>query len=150
MKETAVFVCRATGLSAWVLEIVYSDGRALLDLDSQAKTWQGAVAMATKRYAGLPVKVSADMYWRRRRGYRAPTVGELRYLYSKAVPSGHFFDRRSMRFFGDTSKNYGVRCAKRSDGSTILELYRRKPVKHGVSTSHYFTTEGKHVGTSID
>jgi hypothetical protein len=68
------------------------------------------------------------------------TVSELKYLYEKNNPSGHFFDRSTMRFFGDTMRNFGV-----SDGGKIKtlaengmeevevwRLYRRRPVKCGL------------------
>ena len=65
-------------------------------------------------------------------------------------PDSFFFTRDSMRFFGDTMKNYGVRAATiRTDyngtgehvpGGTleVWELYRRHPVKHGLQDSAYF------------
>ena len=45
----------------------------------------------------------------------------------------YFFTRETMRFFGDTMRNYGVR-----DNGDSWELYRRKPVKHGLKESAYF------------
>lgn len=45
----------------------------------------------------------------------------------------HFFDRSSMKFFGDTMRNYGVR-----DAGYAWELYRRKAVKHGLKNSAFF------------
>ena len=60
------------------------------------------------------------------------TASELKYN----VEQGHdryFFTRDSMRFFGDTMRNYGVR-----DGGTTWKLYRRHPVKHGFRDSAYF------------
>ena len=64
-----------------------------------------------------------------------------------------FFTRETMRFFGDTMRNYGVR-----DGGTmpyhwdnegnnysdtprtieVWELYRKQPVKHGLKDGAYF------------
>jgi len=44
-----------------------------------------------------------------------------------------FFTRESMRFFGDTMRNYGVRQA-----DNTWELYRKKPVKHGLQKSAFF------------
>lgn len=70
------------------------------------------------------------------------TASELRAAVESRGTESHFFSRRSMRFFGDTMRNYGVRAAevKTFDGSTVAvwELYRRRPVKHGVRTSAYF------------
>ena len=57
----------------------------------------------------------------------------------------HFFERSSMRFFGDTMANYytpknpvQVKC---NDGNFVQcwELQRRKPVKHGLCESAYFS-----------
>lgn len=53
----------------------------------------------------------------------------------------YFFDRSSMRFFGDTMANYGTRVTTilTHDGKVpVIELYRRRPVKHGLSSSAYF------------
>lgn len=50
------------------------------------------------------------------------------------IIGGHFFDRETMRFFGDTMKNYGLR----SYNEKTWELYRRKPVKHGLDASAFF------------
>ena len=81
------------------------------------------------------------------------TPSELKALYYRGNPDGHFFDRKTMTFFGDTMRNFGVRGPLRvlhwwaEDGNTWLaeprvisvwELYRRRPVKHGLRSSHYF------------
>lgn len=60
-------------------------------------------------------------------------ASDLKYHYQDKNPDGHFFDRKTMKFFGDTMANYGVR-----NHGTYFELYRKKPVKHGLSKSHYF------------
>jgi len=60
------------------------------------------------------------------------TVAELK----AKVEQGHdryFFTRETMRFFGDTMRNYGVR-----DNGATWELYRKHPVKHGLTSSSYF------------
>lgn len=65
-----------------------------------------------------------------------------------------FFDPRTMRFFGDTMKNYGVREGptftthyddtgnnydeNRKNTIETWELYRKKPTKHGCRSSAYF------------
>jgi hypothetical protein len=67
------------------------------------------------------------------------TASELKYLYESNNSNGHYFDYRTMRFFGDTMHNFGVR-----DGGKVLsittngieevevwELYRKRPV-HGL------------------
>lgn len=64
-----------------------------------------------------------------------------------------FFTRETMRFFGDTMRNYGVRDGGKipyhwdDTGNNyseepryieIWELYRKHPVKHGLRDSAYF------------
>lgn len=49
---------------------------------------------------------------------------ELRREYLKANPTGHFFDRDTMRFFGDTMRNFGVRTLR---GLDAWVLYRKSP-----------------------
>lgn len=60
----------------------------------------------------------------------------------KYKTTSNFFSRDSMKFFGDTMRNYGVRSAtvETYDGLTIdvWELYRRRSVKHGLKDSAYF------------
>ena len=80
------------------------------------------------------------------------TPAELKYQVEQSSER-FFFTRDAMRFSGDTMRNYGVR-----DGGTIpyhwddtgnnysetprnievWELYRKRPVKHGLKDSAYF------------
>jgi hypothetical protein len=69
------------------------------------------------------------------------TASELKYLYERNNPGGHFFDRDTMRFFGDTIRNFGVRDGGTVDtltteginkGVEVWELYRKRPVKCGL------------------
>ncbi len=62
------------------------------------------------------------------------TPAELKYLTRDAEP--YFFTHNTMRFFGDTMRNYGVRSA-----GDNWELYRKRPVKHGLIKSAYFNKE---------
>ena len=48
-----------------------------------------------------------------------------------------YFTRDSMKFFGDTMANYGIRHHNDENGHYI-ELYRKKPVKHGLNGSSYW------------
>lgn len=80
------------------------------------------------------------------------TPSELKYNVENAGFDSHFFTRKTMSFFGDTLRNYGVCSATIStmydadgnyigkDGVTIevWELYRKTPVKHGMRDSAYF------------
>ena len=65
--------------------------------------------------------------------------------------SSYFFGRQTMKFFGDTMKNYGVRaavilCKYDSQGHdngglnkiVVWELYRKRPVNNGLQKSAYF------------
>lgn len=52
-----------------------------------------------------------------------------------------FFTRNSMKFFGDTMTNYGVRkttIIKDDQEIEAYELYRKQAVKHGLKSSVYF------------
>ena len=74
------------------------------------------------------------------------TASELKYQVENAGHDPHFFTRETMRFFGDTMRNYGVRDAgnvKTNLGDTVpaWELYRRRAVKHGLKASAYFHKE---------
>lgn len=66
----------------------------------------------------------------------------------------HYFSRASMRFFGDTMANYGVREATvrtqyNAQGEYVekgvivgvWELYRKRAVKHGLIDSVYFAQD---------
>lgn len=72
------------------------------------------------------------------------TPSELKAKYQQVNPDGHFFDRDTMRSFGDTMKNYGVRSC-----GNEWELYRKKETGMGLKDSAYFDKETfrlKHVG----
>lgn len=65
-----------------------------------------------------------------------PSVSDLAY---QVTESGNlFFTKKTMKFFGDTLGNYGTRMVQQQDGSWIIELFRRKPVKHNTGSSAYF------------
>lgn len=73
------------------------------------------------------------------------TASDLKYAVEQAGHEQYFFTRSTMKFFGDTMKNYGVRKTwvktYDSDKVEVYELYRRKPVKHGLNNSAYFHRE---------
>lgn len=69
--------------------------------------------------------------------YQIKTASHLKAFVENAGTSPHYFTRDTMRFFGDTMRNYGVRQC-RVDGVLAFELYRRRPVKNGMSASAYF------------
>lgn len=70
------------------------------------------------------------------------TPSELAHRVSAAGYEPYFFSRDTMRFFGDTMRNYGCRQAKVTDQHgtirEVWELYRKHPVKHGVQSPAYF------------
>lgn len=80
-------------------------------------------------------------------------ASELKYQIESRGQGGNFFDRRTMRFFGDTMHNFGVRSATIRASSEVVdpdtgkhaeetievwELYRRRAVKCGNGSSFYF------------
>ena len=65
------------------------------------------------------------------------TPSELEANILKHKPDSHFFDQKTMKFFGDTMSNYGVRKAE-INGLAVWELYRKRLVKHGLKSSAFF------------
>jgi hypothetical protein len=71
------------------------------------------------------------------------TASDLKYAHENAHPSSLYFNRRSMKFFGDTMANYGIRqpvTVVTSDGQLkqAYELYRKRAVKCGLRSSVWF------------
>lgn len=87
------------------------------------------------------------------------TPSELKYHVSRTNEDSHYFDRKTMRAFGDTMRNYGVRSATvksvydaesnfngidKDTGKPITvdiecwELYRKNSVKCGNKESAYW------------
>ena len=68
------------------------------------------------------------------------TVSELKRLYEAGNPKGFFFRHKTMRFFGNTLKNFGVRDGGKirawtKDGIVTVEvwdLYWKRPVNGGL------------------
>jgi hypothetical protein len=78
------------------------------------------------------------------------TAFNLKYLYERNNPKRYFFNRRTMRFFGDTMRNFGVRDGGKVKTITksgiqdveVWELYRKQPVNGGVhGFCRYFSKE---------
>ncbi len=69
---------------------------------------------------------------------------DLKYKYN-SIDGGHFFDRSTMAFFGDTMRNYAITHHKANDVCPhVVELRRKHPVKQGMTGSAYFVlVEGK-------
>jgi len=57
----------------------------------------------------------------------------------------YFFCKDTMKCFGDTMSNYGIRSAKidtlHNKDVDVWELYRKRPVKHGDKSSAYWNKE---------
>jgi hypothetical protein len=70
------------------------------------------------------------------------TTTELKYNVEQNQNESFFFTRETMKFFGDTMRNYGVRKAvvdtHTTEGVEVYELYRRRPVKYNNQDSAYF------------
>ena len=79
------------------------------------------------------------------------TPSQLKYEVEVAGHGRHFFDRKTMKFFGDTMSNYGVRSTvvtvdynehnqyvETGVQVEVWELYRKRAVKHGLKQSAYF------------
>lgn len=79
------------------------------------------------------------------------TPSELRVHIEETGQDSFFFDRKSMKFFGDTMRNYGVRRTTvtsnfdaqgtyHAEGTErdVWELYRKRPVKGGNQKSAFF------------
>ncbi len=70
------------------------------------------------------------------------TPSDLKYCVERSGFESYFFTRKTMNFFGDTMRNYGVRKmtidTTYDKGLSVYELYRRKPVKHNLIESAYF------------
>lgn len=61
------------------------------------------------------------------------TPNALKQEVEQAGNEPYFFTPKTMKFFGDTMRNYGVR-----DAGDNWELWRKRPVKHGLNSSAYF------------
>lgn len=74
-------------------------------------------------------------------------ASELKYRVESAGHGSYFFARASMRFAGDTMRNYGVRpkpveiLTYSGEKVKAWVLYRKRPVKLGLSSNAYFCTE---------
>lgn len=83
------------------------------------------------------------------------TASDLKYAVEQSGNESHFFTRKTMSFFGDTMKNYGVRettvntwyneageyVGQDGVAVAVYELFRKKAVKHGLKDSAYFSKE---------
>ena len=72
-------------------------------------------------------------------------ASELKSKILQSDSDSYFFTRKTMAFFGDRMSNYGARgplTIQTYEGPVkVYELYRRRPVKHGLDSSAYFTVD---------
>ena len=83
------------------------------------------------------------------------TASGLKKLYETNNPRGYFFCRNTMRFFGDTMGNFGVRDAgkiragygKGIEEVDAWELYRKRPVQGGLHghTAYFRKDNGQEI-----
>lgn len=62
------------------------------------------------------------------------TASDLRGFIENNPSGSYFFTRKTMKFFGDSMRNFGVRHI----GDSVVELFRRRPVKHGLNKSSFW------------
>ena len=70
------------------------------------------------------------------------TPSELKCNVEQSGKESYFFTRETMKFFGDTMRNYGV-CSGTINTNyekdlLIWVLYRKRPVKNNLQSSAYF------------
>ena len=65
------------------------------------------------------------------------TIYDIKYEMQER--GSHFFDRKTLKFFGDTMKNFGV---FKNDNGEIC-VYRKKAVKHGLWGSWIYNPKKK-------
>lgn len=75
-------------------------------------------------------------------------ASELKSHVEQTSSDAFFFTRKTMKFFGDTMSNYGVRSSIVDTYSekdiSVWELYRKRPVSHGLKDSAYFDKKTFH------
>lgn len=66
-------------------------------------------------------------------------ASELKYQHEAHNPGSYMFDRNTMKFFGDTMRNFYVPAQTVTiKGRECYEMRRRRPVKNGLQSSFYF------------
>lgn len=72
------------------------------------------------------------------------TPSQLKQNYLEHHPESYFFTRKTMKFFGDTMRNFGVsEDMVTINGSEVKVwcLYRKRPVKHGLQRPFFFSRD---------
>ena len=73
-------------------------------------------------------------------------ASELKFQHKNYHPKNYYFTPATMKFWGDTMRNYGVRDAgfvqsHFNEHVACWELYRKRPVKNDLQTSTYFAKD---------
>ena len=61
-------------------------------------------------------------------------ISQVKALHLSLIPDSHFFDRKTMVFFGNTTANFGV---KKLCSNTYI-IYRKKLGKHCYNSQYEF------------
>jgi len=79
--------------------------------------------------------------------WKCPTPADIAYALASDTTRDHkFFSRNNMKFAGDTMRNFGTFA----DDTGRIILYRRKPVKHGLTGRWVYDPERKTLRTVIN
>lgn len=78
--------------------------------------------------------------------YTIKSADELKELYETKFPKSRYFDKTTMKFFGDRMSNYGIRVTTvktywNEEDIPVYELFRKRAVKHGLKDSSYFNIQ---------
>jgi hypothetical protein len=68
------------------------------------------------------------------------TASQLAGFVSNSTSDSFYFSKDTLRFFGDSMSNYGIKHHKLG-ARHIVELRRKRAVKHGMTASAYFELE---------
>lgn len=79
----------------------------------------------------------ARQTWYALRETKIKNVGDLKHYMEASGKHPYFFSKDTMRFFGDTMSNFGLRRTSLGD-IPVFCLYRKRPVKDGLSQPFYF------------
>ena len=65
-------------------------------------------------------------------------ASELKALHMQNAPGGHFFAHKTMQYFGDTMRNFGVK--KQESGEWLL-FRKRKTRENAAGTGYLFSSD---------
>jgi hypothetical protein len=140
-----------SALEAWVrgmpsqLDIKFYNGD-VLELMQSYRFDKPSDTLVDDYWKALPIVLS-ELFKDNRKSGEKVNASYIKLHYTLKNPNDHFFDRKSMRFFGDTMANYAANNTMHhvetySDG--VVECYmlrRKKPVKNGLSSPAFFSVD---------